>query len=289
MPRDVVTHRLVVRLIAPYDPASGNQRGSMRHMETQVPETIARDSPQPYYEQLFEILKSRVALGEIPVGERLPSEMELSREFGLARATVRQTVAKLESEGYVRKVPHRGVFASLPDPESGWIVQDTQGFLESQIRHGRTGITTQVVASQVSTPPLHVSEALQLTENEEVFFIERVRSLNGDVAMFSTNWFSQGAGEIIAGAEDVLNGQGSVNAALSRAGFVTEGAHRVIHSLAAPEKIAAHLEIATGSPVLRVRSWSWDKNGLRFDYYETWVLTDTVPLEVNVTAAGAVQ
>ncbi|WP_067197269.1 GntR family transcriptional regulator [Microbacterium sp. XT11] len=248
-------------------------------------QTIERTSPVPYYEQLFDILKARIMGGEFPIDERLPSELELCREFGLARATVRQTLSKLESEGYARRIARRGVFASMPEPASGWIVQDTEGFLESQIRHGRTGIETTVIAAGLQPAPAHVSEALRLPADEPVFAIERVRRLDGDIAMFSTNWFPQDAGAAIASAADVLDGTGSVNGTLRQAGFVTEAARRVIHALGAPEEIAARLEVPSGHPVLRIRSLSWDHDDRRFDYYETWVLTDTVPLEVNVTAA----
>ena len=248
-------------------------------------QTIERASPVPYYEQLFDILKARIVSGEFPLDERLPSELELCREFGLARATVRQTLSKLESEGYAHRVARRGVFAATPEPSSGWIVQDTEGFLESQIRHGRTGIETIVIAAGFAVPPRHVTDELRLPADEEVFVLERVRSLDGEIALFSRNWFPKDAGATVAAAPDVLDGSGSLNSTLRRAGFVTDGAQRVIHALGAPADVAAHLKVAPGHPVLRIRSLSWDQNDHRFDYYETWVLTDTVPLEVNVTAA----
>lgn len=248
-------------------------------------QTIERTSPVPYYEQLFDILKTRITAGELPSEERLPSELELCREFGLARATVRQTLSKLETEGYARRVARRGVFATTPQPTSGWIVQDTEGFLESQIRYGRTGIDTTVIDAGFRDVPTHVSEALRLPASGQVFAIERVRRLDGTIAMFSTNWFPPETESVIAGATDVLAGTGSVNGTLRRAGFITEGARRVIHSMGAPAEVAVHLQVPNGHPVLRIRSLSWDAGDHRFEYYETWVLTDVVPLEVNVTAA----
>lgn len=248
-------------------------------------QTIERTSPVPYYEQLLEILKARIVSGDFPVDERLPSELELSRDFGLARATVRQTLSKLESEGYARRVARRGVFAALPESSSGWIVQDTEGFLESQIRHGRTGIATTVIESGFQIPPPHVAEALGLAADEQVFALHRARSLDDKPALFSINWFPAGSGAVIAAAPDVLNGTGSVNSTLRQAGYVITGARRVIHALRAPKHVAEHLGIKPGGPVLRIRSLSWDEHDRRFDYYETWVLTDTVPLEVNIVAS----
>ncbi|MFB2585155.1 GntR family transcriptional regulator [Herbiconiux liukaitaii] len=248
-------------------------------------QTIERESPVPYYEQLFGILRDKVQAGEFPTDERLPSELELCREFGLSRATVRQTLSKLESEGFARRVARRGVFAAIPEKSSGWIVQDTQGFLESQLRHGQTGIHTVVLDARFVVPPARVAEALKVAEGEEVFALERVRSLEGQVAMFSTNWFPKTIGQAMAAADDVLAGTGSVNSTLREAGYVTSGARRVIRALRPPRHVAEHLEVAEDAPVLQVGSLSWDHDGTHFDYYETWVLTDVVPLEVNVAAS----
>jgi len=248
-------------------------------------QTIDRTSPVPYYEQLFDILKGRIVSGDIPVDERLPSELELSRDFGLARATVRQTMSRLESDGFARRVPRRGVFAAVPGPSSGWMLQDAEGFLESQVRHGRTGIATTVVDAGFRVPPAHVAEALGMGPDEKAFTLDRARSLEGRPALFSTNWFPSGSGAVIAAAADVLEGTGSANHALRQAGYVLNGAQRVIHALGAPEEVARHLGVEPGAAVLRIRSLSWDKNDRRFDYYQTWVLTDTVPLEVNIVAS----
>jgi GntR family transcriptional regulator len=250
-----------------------------------VTRSIDRTSPVPYYEQLFDILKGRIVSGDFPVDERLPSELELSRDFGLARATVRQTMSKLESDGFARRVARRGVFATVPSPSSGWIVQDTEGFLESQIQHGRTGIETIVLDAGFQVPPLHVSEALGLASDEKVFTLDRARSLDGRPALFSTNWFPDGSGGVIAAAADVLDGTGSANSALRQAGYVIHGARRVIHATRAPKEVAQHLGVEPGEPVLRIRSLSWDQSDRLFDYYQTWVLTDTVPLEVNIVAS----
>lgn len=248
-------------------------------------QTIDRTSPVPYYEQLFDILKSRIVSGDFPVDERLPSELELSRDFGLARATVRQTMSRLEADGFARRVARRGVFAAMPGPSSGWMLQDAEGFLESQVRHGRTGIETTVVAAGFRVPPSYVSEALGLTAEEKVFALDRARSLDGRPALFSTNWFPNGSGAVIAAAADVLDGTGSANSALRRAGYVINGAQRVIHAMRVPAEVAPHLGVEPGEPVMRIRSLSWDQNERRFDYYQTWVLTDTVPLEVNIVAS----
>ncbi|MEW5935372.1 MAG: GntR family transcriptional regulator, partial [Bacillota bacterium] len=41
--------------------------------------------PRPLYEQLAELIRQKVAAGELGPGERLPGELELSSSLGVSR------------------------------------------------------------------------------------------------------------------------------------------------------------------------------------------------------------
>ncbi|MGI6030885.1 MAG: GntR family transcriptional regulator [Eubacteriales bacterium] len=61
-------------------------------------------------EQAYELLCERIR--NMPRGNnRLPSEEELSREYGVSRATIREACNQLIGEGYVEKLPGRGMLA----------------------------------------------------------------------------------------------------------------------------------------------------------------------------------
>lgn len=68
---------------------------------------------------VVEHIKGLVLAGQLRSGQRLLSEKELARQFGLSRATIRDALRVLESEGFVRiKVGARGgVFVSVPGPQ----------------------------------------------------------------------------------------------------------------------------------------------------------------------------
>src|SRR5438067_938315 len=48
--------------------------------------------------------------------ERLPSEAELMRSYGVSRITVRQALHALEQQGLIVKVPGKGSFVAGPKP-----------------------------------------------------------------------------------------------------------------------------------------------------------------------------
>ena len=66
----------------------------------------------PKYVQLSEWLKGMIEKGRYTVGERLPSEIELSQMCKLNRNTVRQAISQLVDEGLVVKKNGVGTFVT---------------------------------------------------------------------------------------------------------------------------------------------------------------------------------
>lgn len=84
------------------------------------------DSPVPLYAQLAELLRGRIARGGWAEGERLPSLDALTREFAVARVTVRQAIAMLEQDGVLAARQGRGTFVTaLPAGGRRLAVQTT--------------------------------------------------------------------------------------------------------------------------------------------------------------------
>jgi GntR family transcriptional regulator len=81
--------------------------------------SIDRDGPDPVYQQLAAILRTRIEAGEIPAGRAVPSETTLMQEYGLARETVRKAVRVLRDEGLVRIVQGRGAYVVPKDERPG--------------------------------------------------------------------------------------------------------------------------------------------------------------------------
>lgn len=60
-------------------------------------------------EQAYEVLCQRIQT-MLPGENRLPSEEELSKEYGVSRATIREACNQLITEGYLTKSSGRGMF-----------------------------------------------------------------------------------------------------------------------------------------------------------------------------------
>lgn len=93
--------------------ASLRVEGHDRHAEyredsamTPIPSNV------PVYVFIKRDLKNRIEDGELPVGERVPSEMDLARQYGVSRNPTRQALRDLELEGYIVRSPGRGSFVA---------------------------------------------------------------------------------------------------------------------------------------------------------------------------------
>ena len=62
------------------------------------------------YEQVAEILAAKIRNGEWQIGQKLPGEIELAREYGVGRSTVRETLNILQQKGMIEKRHGSGTY-----------------------------------------------------------------------------------------------------------------------------------------------------------------------------------
>lgn len=75
-----------------------------------TPDEIDRESAVPRYVQLAAILRGQIERGELAVGRRIPSQLELEQQYDLARGTIKKAIAMLRDEGLIERSPGLGMF-----------------------------------------------------------------------------------------------------------------------------------------------------------------------------------
>jgi DNA-binding GntR family transcriptional regulator len=73
---------------------------------------IDHSGPAYVWSQIADDLRAEIESGALPAGARLPSEPELGRIYGVAKATVHNAIVKLRDEGLLTVAVGRGTFVS---------------------------------------------------------------------------------------------------------------------------------------------------------------------------------
>ncbi len=73
---------------------------------------IDRQADAPLHVQLKALIRRSIEEGRLRPGDRLPTEHQLCRQFGLSRTPVRQALSELTREGLLIRIPGRGTFVA---------------------------------------------------------------------------------------------------------------------------------------------------------------------------------
>lgn len=245
--------------------------------------SIDRASPEPYYMQLSRFVEAEIDAGRYGVGDRLPGETELCRRFELARSTVRETLRSLQERGRIKMVPRRGAYV-VDSQHSGWLLQVAQGFFEAEMDHHRRQVRTEIIGAESMPLPQAAADALGLQRNQSGFRLQRLRRLDGQIALFSTNYLLPELEDVIRQSA-IMTGETSLNRTLREAGYPIYGAKRSVEAVAAPPAVAKFLNVDAGVPLMLVTSASWGMSQKVFDYYTSWVRSDVVKVTIEARMA----
>ncbi len=145
---------------------------------------INKNSSIPLYLQLKEILKERIEKHMSP-GDVIPIEIEIEKEFGVSRMTVRKAIDELVDEGLVVKQQGRGTFVQQPK-----ITQDVGtifSWTEEMRNKGKSTETRDLEIREV-TPSRKLAEALRLGKNERIVCLKRIRYTEGEPLAIMINY-----------------------------------------------------------------------------------------------------
>lgn len=137
--------------------------------------TIDRFSREKLYIQLTRILLEEIDSGRWQAGQRIPTEEELCREYGVSKITVRQAVTNLVSEGYLMKFQGKGTFVTgiLPEGCLAMKTRFTEEMFGKEVRSEKEILFSGMKASPRDT-------RAYLKTGEDTYYILSKRVVNGE-------------------------------------------------------------------------------------------------------------
>jgi GntR family transcriptional regulator len=207
----------------------------------------ARLGEGPRYREIAKALHAELLTGAWRPGERIPTEPELERRFGVSRGTLRAGIAELVQAGLLQRQAGRGTFVLSP--------QFTTSFgayfgFERRDREGPIDFETRCLARTAVTAGARQARALRLAEGAAIGHVRRLRVHEGSPFLVEDSYFApsiwsavQDADFTVAALYEHLRERFDVHM-LSAEDYLT--------AEPAAEEFAALLDIPAGTPAICV-------------------------------------
>lgn len=119
-------------------------------------------------------------------GKPLPSERKLSETFDVSRTTIKRALESLERQGIVTYIEGKGFI--IPDRDVKIVSSmHISGFYEDIVSRKKK-ISSKVLKKNVIQADQKLSEELKIAENDYVFYLLRLRSVDGTVYSLSESF-----------------------------------------------------------------------------------------------------
>lgn len=132
--------------------------------------TINRESFEPAYLQLVNLLRDRIARGEYRCGDRLPSEAQLCRAYGISPMTVRRAINTLVEQGVVTTTQGRGTFVSPLKLSRVTFALEEFGALFAQ----RGALRVKIIEASIRKADRTVADRLKTVAGRRTIHIRRL-------------------------------------------------------------------------------------------------------------------
>jgi GntR family transcriptional regulator len=146
-------------------------------MQIDMTDRVSRQSKSPLYEQIYQLLRNKIIDGQLRPGDLLPSEAELVELYQVSRATVRQALDELVSDGLIQRRQGRGTFVAPPNVEQGLV--RIVSFTEDMQRRGLEP-GTKLISAELIPATTNLARHLEIPVEEPIARIERLRLADGE-------------------------------------------------------------------------------------------------------------
>jgi GntR family transcriptional regulator len=238
---------------------------------------MLKEKAIPLYYQLETILRRRILAGDFSPGVPLPSEEALGQEYDVSRITVRQALSSLEQDGLILRRRGKGTFVM----EKAFPVETPKltGSMEDLILMG-IQTSTNILNTSIVDPSDTIRNRLELEAGDQVYRIEKVRSVENEPFSYVINYLPFRIGEKIR--MESLKVKPLLMVLEDDLGIRANGADQTIEATVADAHVAPLLDIRVGDPLLKVERTVYDIKSKPVEYVSVLYRADKYIFNVKL-------
>ncbi|GGB43303.1 putative HTH-type transcriptional regulator YbgA [Lentibacillus populi] len=227
------------------------------------------EKSQSLHAYIKEELLDRIKAGKYMPGEKIPTELDLCKDFDVSRTTVRTALNQLTLEGYLSRIQGKGTFVAEQKVKQA--LSNTIKRYSDQIAvQGKKGIVSLVNISVIPANDM-LQHLLDVFVNAPIQRIERVRKADGEPTQYEIAYIPWDVAPGIARK----HAESSLYASLSdnfdvRIAKTTE----TIEIALADERTSKHLNCEEGMPCFYMETIAEDKKGNKVEFSRSYFRGD---------------
>jgi len=213
-------------------------------------------SAVPRHIQLTTLFRHRIEQGAWKTGQQIPPVDELAAEFGVARATIRQAMDQLETEGLIERFRAKGTFVRQAPRERLWceVETDWNGLLRS-----REGAEIEILADEPAREAASVPQSIgRLAARYR--HLRRRHSRKGQPFLLADVYLDERLSPKVTDAD--LRSKTALKLVAGIPGVRISDARQTLTIGAADVETAAMLNLPLNAPVAHVRRAAVDARGV---------------------------
>ena len=139
---------------------------------------MRREQRQLLSAEVRQQLADEITNGTYAPDEKLPSEPEFAKRYGISRPTLREILSGLERDGLIRRVHGVGTFVT-PKRTRVHSVLDLDIGVTEAVTAAKANLNVEVMEARVGPIRAWITAALELPEDAEALRVERIIRVDG--------------------------------------------------------------------------------------------------------------
>ncbi len=224
---------------------------------------ISMTDKQPFYIQVRNDIRNKIENGEWKEGELIPTEMELSKSYGVSRVTIRTAIKALVQEQYLMR---RAGFGTTVYKNKSSLSNFTmiRSFTNEMNEMGLPSKTMEADLKLIEADST-LASIFNINEGDQLYNLKRVRGTVMPI-LFSDTYLLP----IIDIPNDPHILKGSLYEFLASKNVYFNRFEEYISAVEAPKQIKNVLQIYDETPQLKRKRFSYDESNRLVEYTETY-------------------
>lgn len=218
-----------------------------------------------------EALLDRIKSGQYKIGDQIPTESELCKEFSVSRTTVRTALTQLTLEGNLIRKQGKGTFVAGPKLKQT-LSHTIKRYRDQVSLQGKEAEITLVAVQVIPALDL-LQKALKVEPDTPVQRVERIRSANGEPTQYEIAYIPWDIAPGITRA----HAESSVYESLKSVfGVHVAKTTENIEIVLSDERISGHLQCDLGTPLFFMETIAEDNAGQIIEFSNSYFRGDKI-------------